>query len=519
MRELVDNRTSWHRSLWQVGSVMLLEEVVEATRATWAGSITTDQALKDLCQSATSAVPRDPGLGSDEVRHLICDAIRSVPSKQTADGEVRLAELEQHASRARATYLLNWRSVIDSGSLTVDEVEVAARLTAAHLLDEGFHRAHIHGWLQNTGDASLADVMDAGHEMLQSEKRSFDLLLSVRSVDQYLRPALESYEIPVDEFLTSFDTASKNGELYGNRPPAAAIKLSFEARDPHSAVGLALAWAQRVENRAEVGKGAQSIEFDNRVVDTTTRKIRTLRESAKPISLPTLGQNPHFLTQSIDSPLQARVDDAVGMLASRTLRATPTGIATTWASVEALLGLPRGRGVESADRLADIVACSFPRAEFWEITRRWERLGSDDFAKEIALLPSNAEKTEAMVTKITSGYLPAFDAPKEQAALNRVRQLLDDPAAVLGRIRAYYVSTFRRLYYQRNFIMHAGKLDSVSLAATSRTAPPLVAAGLDRIVYASLTDGVDPLNLAARAAIELQLVGKNGSRSLHDLLR
>lgn len=519
MRELVDNRTSWHRSLWQVGTVLTIEEIVEATRATWSGSITTDQALKDLCQAAKTTIPRDPGLGTTEVRSLICDAISAIPPKQTAEGEVRLAELQQHAARARASYLLNWRDLLHRGDLAQDEIEVSARLTAAHLLDEGFHRAHVHGWLQNTGEATLADVMDEGHGMLQSDERNFELLLAVRSVDGNLRPALATYEVPVEEFLQSFDAASKNGETYGTRPPSAAIKLTFEARDPHAAVGLALTWAQRVENRAEVGKGAPSIEFDNRVVDTTTRRIRTLRESAKPVTLPTLGYNSNFLTQSIDSPLQARVDDAVGMLASRTLRAAPTGIATTWASVEALLGLPRGKGVESADRLADIVTCSFPRAEFWEITRRWERVGEDDFAKEIAGLESNSEKTEAMVAKILTGYVPGFDAPKEQAALNRVRQLLDGPAAVLGRIRSYYVSTFRRLYYQRNFIMHAGKLDSVSLEATSRTAPPLVAAGLDRIVNASLTSGVEPLSLAARAGIELQLVGTRGSRQLHNLLR
>ena len=98
-------------------------------------------------------------------------------------------------------------------------------------------------------------------------------------------------------------------------------------------------------------------------------------------------------------------------------------------------------------------------------------------------------------------------------------QLHAQTVEVLGRIRGYYRSAFRRLYYQRNFIMHVAKFDSVSLPSTTRSAPQLVAAGVDRVVNARFAaQQVSALGLAARAHNELSLVGGSGGKSLHNLL-
>ncbi|GAB3285782.1 hypothetical protein GCM10027456_81410 [Kineosporia babensis] len=62
---------------------------------------------------------------------------------------------------------------------------------------------------------------------------------------------------------------------------------------------------------------------------------------------------------------------------------------------------------------------------------------------------------------------------------------------------------FRRLYRQRNLIIHAGQLTSCALRGSLRTAAPLVGAGVDTAVRAATIDGVPPLELAARAEIRL----------------
>lgn len=97
---------------------------------------------------------------------------------------------------------------------------------------------------------------------------------------------------------------------------------------------------------------------------------------------------------------------------------------------------------------------------------------------------------------------------------------MTDPAAHLSRIRSYVTESLRRLYNQRNTIVHAGSLRSVVLPATVRTSLSLVGAGLDRIVHTLLqTNGeLAPLSLVARAETELRLVGQAGGRDLGSLL-
>lgn len=519
MKELVDNQTSWHRALWQVGTTVAICEVAEAADATWTGSITSPEALRDVQSGSSRQVLRDAGLGPMDVREKYQAAIEALPAKQTPGSPAQRAVVEQYAERARNEYLLRWADHIRKGQLAANEVEVAARLATAHLLDEGFHKSHIHGWLTNTpSDTPLEDVLTSGHDMLQSGLRQFNLVLPVTKVDPKVAPHLTQQEASPEEYSAAFEASTNVGLFARERTVATALRLSFDARDPYSAVAMAVTWMQRLEDRVSVGLGRSGITFGERIVDTTTRKIREFRGEARPLNLPSLQRNGQYMATPSSSGAQARVDDALGMLAANQHRSTPTGIASIWAALEALLGMPGAKGVEAADRLADIVACSFPRAEVSELARRWERQGSDDLSARLVELSTTAEKASLMMQRIMSGAAPSFEAPKDIAAISRMEQLIADPAGVLARVREYYVATFRRLYYQRNFIMHAGKLDSVSLRATSRTAPQLVAAGIDRLVNANFAGGLEPHGLAARARIEIGMLGSPGARPLHELL-
>ncbi|MFF8098758.1 hypothetical protein ACF07S_03010 [Streptomyces sp. NPDC016640] len=58
----------------------------------------------------------------------------------------------------------------------------------------------------------------------------------------------------------------------------------------------------------------------------------------------------------------------------------------------------------------------------------------------------------------------------------------------------------------------------MALEASLRTAAPLVGAGLDRIIHADYAEGLDPLDLAARADVALALVNGETGLSVVDLL-
>ena len=60
--------------------------------------------------------------------------------------------------------------------------------------------------------------------------------------------------------------------------------------------------------------------------------------------------------------------------------------------------------------------------------------------------------------------------------------------------------------------------ESVALAATLRTVPPLAGAGIDRIAHGYLVSSKLPLELVARAEVEIGRVGTADASALTDLL-
>jgi hypothetical protein len=96
--------------------------------------------------------------------------------------------------------------------------------------------------------------------------------------------------------------------------------------------------------------------------------------------------------------------------------------------------------------------------------------------------------------------------------------LIASPRRSLLGVRSTVEGALRRLYRQRNIVLHGGSTQAVALDATLRTCAPLVGAGLDRIAHAYLADRVMPLALAARAETRLALAGPKGIAQVTDLL-
>lgn len=87
-----------------------------------------------------------------------------------------------------------------------------------------------------------------------------------------------------------------------------------------------------------------------------------------------------------------------------------------------------------------------------------------------------------------------------------MKAVLAEPSRQLDDVRSIIRGVFRRLYRQRNIVVHGGNTAAIALDSCLRTAAPLIGAGLDRLVHAQLIEHVDPLDLAARAENGLNLV-------------
>ena len=123
-----------------------------------------------------------------------------------------------------------------------------------------------------------------------------------------------------------------------------------------------------------------------------------------------------------------------------------------------------------------------------------------------------------MAAAIASGAELSFGDDSDMAACERMTDLLRDAFAVLRDVQAHAAAAFKRLYRNRNLVLHGGHTDSVGLVSSLRTAGPLVGAGMDRIAHAWFVESVRPMELAARAQMGLNTVGSKGGPLPVDLL-
>jgi hypothetical protein len=205
------------------------------------------------------------------------------------------------------------------------------------------------------------------------------------------------------------------------------------------------------------------------------------------------------------------LDDALELLASFTGGTPGAALTNGWASLEGLLRVEgEKQGVLAANRMADIVTADWPRCEFtWLANAPFVEAKTDPKLQKILQGRRVQAKALALESALRNGQLVSYDRPRDLAALHRLEGLIVDPGGALAQIRKGIVAALRRLYVQRNLVMHAGSFRSVTRATTLRTVPTLVAAGMDRLVNAA-DQGVRPLMLAARAQLELELLSSGG---------
>ena len=210
--------------------------------------------------------------------------------------------------------------------------------------------------------------------------------------------------------------------------------------------------------------------------------------------------------QVYDAQSTGGIHAAVELLSHLQQSSPGAAVAGGWAAIEALLSEP-GNRAGAAERLALLVACSFPRAELTVLSYE---LAKHDTTLAAVLTPLTDNRArcgavaDALLTRQVK--LGAGSASDRAAAL-RITQLLGNPQRVLLDVQEHAAVALRRLYRQRNLVLHWGKTDAVALRASLRTTAPLVGAGLDRIVHAHYVDRLKPLQLVARARMGLATVG------------
>jgi hypothetical protein len=498
----------WQRRLWNVGLLLGLRETIEASDAVRARALS-QEALGWLADRVRNNVAQDPGAGDQTQRTALMECLKRDLS---ADG-LNYLMLQHFADDVEKNYLPRWADELRTATQPRGR-ERTARALAAHLLDSGIGPTELTRWVDDSvssaaGALDVADLFDAGAQLLNAPQSLYEILVlfEVAPSPKATRP---TEWISSDAAAAWLRTKGFAGVKVRQR---GGLLLEVKARDEAGAISLVADTIDRFTARVVVGTSSSFEIHPTVYVGGGSTGDR---------SRPRRNVKVHALTRAdrvYDLQQVGPIDSALELLAHLDTAAPPVAVAAGWSAIESLLLGPGDKSnVAAADRLAGLVACSWGRAELTDLA--WAKASQRDEAlcDELLALSTNREKAGRIALELAQGTPLSLTSPSDAAAVRRIEKLLAEPRRVLNDVRLHASESFRRLYRVRNMILHAGQTSPVSLSATLRTAPPLVGAGMDRVTHSYLVSGRLPLEIAARAELEVSRAGSAGAPPLTDLL-
>ncbi|GAA1811866.1 hypothetical protein GCM10009835_34320 [Planosporangium flavigriseum] len=269
------------------------------------------------------------------------------------------------------------------------------------------------------------------------------------------------------------------------KPPRqyGSFLFAITAKDPTAAARAAGTLVQRLQARAAYARGGSGSRLE------PVGQVWIAGHPALPVAPPARGvdvlslirERTMYSTSSHDL-----LDDALEMAAPLNAGPPAPAVSGGWSAIESLLsqasdtaeGRP-GR-VVAADRLAAIVTCSWPRAELTALSYRHKPVVPDALSNLLEGLHKNLDRCRAVADALSAGQALTIRDPSDAAAALRMSAVLANPYKELADVRAVFESVLRRLYRQRNIVVHGARLRRsawTQLCAPSRRWLALVSTG------------------------------------------
>ncbi|MGV2903976.1 integrase [Microbacterium sp. AGC62] len=506
----------WQRRLWDVGTCLVLDEVIEA--AEWRSrKVLSDGAVIWLAKDAERIAGRDPALGEAALRRHLTETLRS----SLQDGTRHVRRLRELSEMATTGYLDRWLALLRSGKRP--SVERFARAVGAHLLDLGYSLPFLRRWAQQhiRDRSTLDELLVSAANLATKPEEDYSVIVPFHSVPRAKTP-LTSREPTWRSAALIRQWLVNNGSSPSGVRQVGGFEYRVRARDPLAAALLATERIDRLTSRATLarGRGETPEPHGSIWVSGSSRPFKLERTSRGAFVLSLVAESRLY-----DVDDRTDLDDALELASVLNLGSPGPAIASGWAAVEALLVSPQdpedskiGRGAVAADRLASLVACSWPRADLTALSYQHSPAAPDTVSTRLAAASSNQERSSIIVAALTRGQSLSLRSASDRAAESRMIRLMVAKRHTLHDVEAHVRSAMRRLYRQRNIVMHGGSTDTLARDATLRTCAPLVGAGLDRITHARIARSESALQLAERAQLSLTLVGTPGGPEVDNLL-
>lgn len=509
--DFFSDKAAWPRRLWDAGAVLMLKELIEASA--WVDAQVLGQAsVKWLALDVDRILGRDQGTGEKELRKQLGAALKS---DLLYDGRTH-RQLQQLTEMIEEGYLHRWR--IAAMADRKPAPERLARAVAAHLLDMNYSPAHLRAWIRDLAadGAPLEDILTSAQLLATGGMESYEVLVPFTAI-----PGGDLSD-HTEHWRSAHDVSFWLRIKGVTSPPRhnGGFIYSVQARDPYAAAIQVTEIIDRLMARHTFANKTRKLTPVGKLWVSGLDSELSIRRPSRGthiLSLETEGQLYH-VTQ------RTALDNALELATALNEGSPGPAISGGWSAIEALLVSPKdtkedgGRGNVAAERVAALVACSWPRAELTALAHKHDPQTPDRLSTELDKATTNRDRSRLVNEALKGSREIAVTAPSDIAAVARMKKLVAQQRPTLRDVERHVTSAMRRFYRHRNIVMHGGATSVPTLAMALRTAAPLVGAGLDRITHASITKDIDPLMLATKARLNLDLVGGDDGRPLTDLL-
>jgi hypothetical protein len=507
--------TRWDRRAWEPGAILRLRELSEATAWVQKG-VLSEGATIWLRDSLRPLIGQDPGLGTGAVRSQLGDLLKN----KLTHGSQAQRQLEQLISFTDDGYMRQWRNALAGGGQI--NIERASRHISSHVIDAGYHPEELRLLTKKliASGAAATDLLDEYMMLLAAPERTFSGFVAMEHVPALpLMSKLDGWLDPqeVSSRLTNFEKHSPIRQVGG-------LRFDVSARDIRAAASEVADRMDRLSSRTRFIREASGLRY-HAFFFSDDGTAYPIGEGKRQIHVLSLVKTGVLYSASLTDERANAVDDALQLASNLMSGPASVAAAGAWAALESLLvsGADNSRDVGrsvAADRAAALIAASWPRAELTRLSHRAEKSPQAD-ARLRGLLEKagdeNAHRCEIVLEWLRAGGTLNLEVDRDQAAQARMEERIGNPRAVLGRVRSYVTGSLRRLYRQRNLVLHGGSVRPVALAAAMRTSGPLVGAALDRVTHAFELHDMSPLDAVARAECALKAVQDGSGWPLHDL--
>jgi hypothetical protein len=296
---------------------------------------------------------------------------------------------------------------------------------------------NLHRWwsyrlIYQEGERSITEVILEAHTLALNPIRPFEVLVAFESVPKtksgFPRDWLDASSVSQWLRKCGFETAGVRQR--------GGLLFTVEARDGRAAADSVAEIIDNLEARASIAASG-TFQYAPRAWVAGEKEPRDLRERRRGVHVRALYREDAIY--STGSPSQ--VDAAFELLAPLQTSSPARAIAGGWAAIEALLSEPNDRG-GAADRLAGLVACSFPRAELTLLSYVLEKTESAIAAK-LHSVTKNRDRAALVAEAIHGRQSLMLTKWADRAALHRMHALLQKPGDKLQDIQNHAAVAFR----------------------------------------------------------------------------